>query len=67
MFKYKIEFWDEIDNKVIFENGITCGTDYGEAANKVAEFYGYENVISITLTELEKIMCEEEVADLFKD
>jgi len=67
MFRYKTTWLDDIEEKVTTESGIVIGKDYGEAANRVAAFYGREHVITIALTELEDILTEDSIIDEFKE
>ena len=66
MFKFEVEFWDEENQKYIFENGVTEGKDYGEAANHVSDYYGFENIVSIELEKLDNIIVGDEVEKIFK-
>lgn len=64
MYYYLVEYWDSDLQKVVTQSGMTSGETYGAAANKVDEFYGLENIISIKLIELEDILGEEEILDM---
>ena len=66
MFKFEVEFWDEENQKYIFENGVTEGKDYGEAANHVSDYYGFENIVSIELEKLDNIIVGDEVEKIFR-
>ena len=51
-YKYKITYFDESkDEEVPFE-GIVWGDSYGNAANRVVEDYGKDNLIDIYLYEI---------------
>lgn len=61
MFRYEINFWDEFIQKSSFEKGFVCANSYGDAANKIIEFYGKDNVEDIKLCELENILTDDEI------
>lgn len=51
-YKYKVTYFDETkDDEVPFE-GIVWGDNYGDAANRVVEDYGKDNLIDIYLYEI---------------
>ncbi len=66
MFKFRVEFWDEEAQDCLFENGITDGKDYGEAANRVTDYYGRDNIVNMELEELNNIIISDEVEHIFK-
>ena len=66
MFKFKVEFWDEKIQEYVLENGITDGETYGIAADHVCDYYGKENVTSMTLEELDNIILSDEVEHIFQ-
>jgi len=61
MYHYYVEFWDELDQKNRSDSGLTWGATYGDAANRVVEYYGRDNVISVQLSEWESVVPEEDV------
>ena len=65
MYHYYVEFWDELDQKNRSDSGLTWGATYGDAANRVVEYYGLENVSNIQLEEWESVMPEEFLFDGF--
>lgn len=59
---YKVEFWDEIDNKCRDEHGITfCANKIERAARRIIDFYGEKNVFKLEITPCEEILCDEEI------
>ena len=44
MYHYYVEFWDELDQKNRSDSGLTWGATDGDAANRVVEYYGLENI-----------------------
>jgi hypothetical protein len=67
MFRYKITYFDEIDKEVLTENGIVAGETYGEAADRLVEIYGKENINVIGLYELDDWLTDEQLSDELKD
>lgn len=65
MYHYYVEFWDALDQKNRSDSGLTWGATYGDAANRVVEYYGLENVSSIQLENWESIIPEEFLLDGF--
>ena len=65
MYHYYVEFWDELEQKKHNDSGLTWGATYGDAANRVVEYYGLENVFTIQLEEWESVMPEEFLLDGF--
>jgi len=65
MYHYYVEFWDELDQKNRSDSGLTWGATYGDAANRVVEYYGLENISTIQLEKWESVMPEEFLFDGF--
>ena len=64
MFYYKVEFWDEIECKNTTDEGLTDADTYGKAADKVQEYYGKDNVVTISLTEFENVLTVDDLHGL---
>ena len=65
MFYYKVQYWDEDICEPQDENGLVAASNYGDAALKVIDYYGHENIVSLTLIEWEDILSREEVTEGF--
>lgn len=63
MYRYEINYWDSFDHATLNEKGICAGKDYGDAANKLIEFYGKDYVIDIKLSEIEDILIDCEIKE----
>ena len=63
--RYEIQFWDEIDEIDKIEKGLSTGKDLGESVNRITNYYGKNNVISIKVYECEEVLCDEEIKDFF--
>ena len=69
MFNYKVKYFDD-DYRDSVEYGIVCAEDYGEAVNRIVDYYGKSNVISVSVAELldGHIITKDEIGeDLFSD
>jgi hypothetical protein len=75
MFYYTVSFWPEdkdtyenhLDGRgTVTEHGIIAAKNYGKAVNRVVEFYGKDNIIEISIYELENPLCMEEIQELDK-
>ena len=66
MFKFQVEFWDEENQEFMFQNGITDGKDYGQAANHVSDYYGRDNIVNMELEQLNNIIVGDEVEKIFQ-
>ena len=67
MFCYKVNFWDNFDgiNKDI--TGLISAADYGEAANKIINYYGKENVIQMKLRAVSSVLEQDEITPLLEE
>lgn len=64
MFRYTVEYHDESNGwKLVSESGIVGATSYGAAADRVVEYFGKENIFSVSLYELEDVLCDEEIRE----
>lgn len=66
MFRYKIYYFDKLNSKSRTENGIVAAATYGDAADKLIEFYGKDNVYTLGLCELEDILVEDDIIEEFE-
>ena len=67
MYKYRVEFWDEVEGIVTYENGVTDGGSYSEAADHISDYYGVENLMSMKLEELDTILLDDDLKNMFDD
>lgn len=52
-FEYSCEYWDEMDKKLTIAVGVVYAEKYSEAIRKIEDYYGKENINSVTVTGLE--------------
>lgn len=67
MYHYIVDYFDSIDLCDRKDSGLVAAVDYGTAVNKIVNFYGKENIFSITIEEWEDILCEDEVMEGFEE
>ena len=63
MFKYKVHYWDDVEDKVLDETGLVAAKSWGKAVEKVREYYRPKNVYEVTIEEWEDILCAEAVIE----
>ena len=72
MFHYTMHFHPEDDelylsnrnsDNSVTEHGIIAAKNYGKAVNKLVKYYGIENVIEISVYELENPLTMEDLAE----
>ena len=61
MFKYKVRYWDETESKTLNETGLVAAKSWGKAVERLREYYGPQNIYSITIEEWDDIISAEEV------
>ena len=68
MFRYKVTYFDTIETKVITESGIVVGKTYGEAADRLVEIYGKEDLTTMALYEMvADYVTDDEMKDLSEE
>jgi len=65
MFRFTVDFIDEGFPRT--ERGILTQTSYGDAANRLVEYYGKENIISISLYETEEVLIDDEILEMINE
>lgn len=63
MFRYHVKYWDEDIKEPQEEKGLCGAEDYGHAAQRIADFYGKDNIVEMTLYETEDILTDSELSD----
>ena len=61
MFRFEVNYWNQFTTEPSVEKGFVCASDYGEAANKVIEYYGKDSVVDIKLCELEDVLTDDDI------
>ena len=64
IFRYEVEYWDEIEEKESSEKGIACGETYGKVTDSIVDYYGKDNIFSVKVFELDNCICDEEIQNL---
>ena len=64
MFEYNVKYVDEDDNfSVLEEKGLVAGSSYGDAASRVAKYYGENNICDLKLCILEDILTIDDIKE----
>lgn len=75
LFRYTIRFnpddretWKDSIGKdgFVTESGVIGGPSYGAVVDLVADFYGEENIVDISIYELMNPLCDEELKDMLE-
>lgn len=66
MYRFEVNYWDELSHEPTTDKGIVAAKSYGKAAMHLVEYYGNENIIDLKLCELEDILLDEDVVDTCK-
>lgn len=51
-YRYKVEFYDEIDEKIAHEKGITAGENWKSAFENIIKYYGESYVQNVWIDAL---------------
>ena len=68
--RYEIECWNDIDDRQETEKGFAAGSkneSIGTVIDRIYEYYGRENVISLKFYECEDILIDEELKDIIEN
>ena len=67
MFKFVVEWYDELTKKVVTTAGILAANDYLEAVKRLVEYYHEEYLINIKelCPLVENLLSEEEITSVF--
>lgn len=52
-YHYIIEYWDQLDEKMRTENGFMRGDSYANVVKEISDWYGEDQIESLTITILE--------------
>ena len=64
MYSYTAEFYNKELNGYNKEHGVVGANSYGEAVNKVVEFYGEEHILSVCIYELQNPATYDELREM---
>ena len=69
MFHYTVQFWseEEGDTEVHTESGLVVGGSYIEAVEEIVSYYGRHIVSIDNLYELDTMICEDELQEMFPE
>lgn len=63
LISFEIEFFDEIDQMVMTNKGITYGESLSDAVEKICDYYGADNVSFIKVEGLDEIITIDELKE----
>ena len=67
MYYYKIHFFEEDKAGIQIDSGLVSANSYGEAADKVVEFYGEKGFSSFEqLYKCEEVLIADELKDMWE-
>lgn len=66
MFRYKVKFWDDVTNSENYDSGFVSGKTYGEAADKVVEYFGRNSIHNIELIEYDEVISDIEMKEIIE-
>ena len=69
LFQYSVNWLDSLNDPpaMSHESGVIAASDYAGAAKHLTSFYGNDNISTLKLTEIEPIMTETELSDMFQE
>ena len=62
MYRFNVKYWKDAEEAEC--SGIVAGKDYGEAANRLDEYFG-EDLISMTIYEIDDIIEDEDIKEFY--
>ena len=67
MFRFTVDFYDEETHGPNTDKGIVGTSTYGAAADRLVEYYGKENIVSISLYEIEEVVIDDEILEMIDE
>lgn len=61
MFHYTVDFWDDEIKESQQETGIVGATTYSEAAQRISDYYGADNIVTISMTQWEDLITTDDL------
>lgn len=65
MFNYSLNYWDQESMAKRHDTGIVAADSYSDAADKLCEYFGKENIINLFLCQWEDVIPEADLRDEF--
>lgn len=65
MYKYKVYYWDKINDESNTEEGLVGESSYSTAVREIAEYYGEENILNLEIEVVENPLVEEDIRHIF--
>ena len=68
LIRYEVEYYDEIDRQEHIEKGLTTSkTTLGEGVDKIAKYYGKDNIGFIKVYECFDVLSDEELLEIINE
>ena len=67
MFRYTVEYHDEITGELSTSSGIVAASTYGAAADRLVEYHGLEYIVSVSIYMMDDVLCDEELRDMLDE
>ena len=61
--RYKVEYYAHDICSYCIEKGIVSAIDYNDMMNKLNEYYGQENILTVSFYELYNLMCDADIRE----
>lgn len=62
MYRFNVKYWNENEEREC--SGIVAGKSYGDAANRLDEYFG-KDLISMTIYEIDDIIEDEDIKHFY--
>lgn len=62
-YRYKVEWYEESERETMKESGLVCEATYGKAAQRISDYYGDSNIITLLIEQIgesENIITEDD-------
>lgn len=67
MFRYTVDYWDEINQISAIQHGLIDEEYYNIAARELSDYYGEDKISSMRLEPLEGLLTDEDIWELMNE
>ena len=64
MFRYEVAFLNDVTNSEDYDRGFVSGKTYGEAADKLVEYFGKDAIYNLKLFEYDEVISDTEMKEI---
>lgn len=61
MFHYTVDFWDDKIKESQQETGLVGAATYSEAAQQISDYYGADNIVTMSMTQWEDLVTTDDL------